>query len=200
MVLKLFQTVSEIHFNMRHILVPTDFSENAWNALKYGIELFKKTNCTFYLMHVNPVTGYSGSGTSLKKSSAKLADILIENSLKNLQALIDELEKLPLNNNHTFLPLVFYGYFTDTVNRVVKDKNIDLILMGTKGATGLKKATIGSNTGDVITKVKCPLLALPENAVYEKLKEIAFPTDFRFGNDFNALDTLLELVKINDAS
>ena len=47
-------------------------------------------------------------------------------------------------------------------------------MTGTKGATGLKEATIGSNTGDVITKVKCPLLAIPEDAEYTALKETAF--------------------------
>jgi len=72
--------------------------------------------------------------------------------------------------------------------------------MGAKGVSGLKKATVGSNTGDVTTKVKCALLAVPEHAVYEHLKEIAFPTDFKLATDINVLDKVIELVTMNKAT
>lgn len=49
--------------------------------------------------------------------------------------------------------------------------------METKGARGIKAVSMGSNTGNVITKVKHPVLAVPENAEYHRPKEIAFPTD-----------------------
>ena len=61
----------------------------------------------------------------------------------------------------------------------------------------MKKVTIGSNTGDVITKVKCPLLAVPENAKYRIIHEIAFPTDYHTGYDLKVLDTLMEMATIN---
>jgi nucleotide-binding universal stress UspA family protein len=151
-------------------------------------------------MHINPIPGYSGAGTSVKRGTGKLAEVLVENSMKDLQALTRRIESLSMNSEHTFVPLAFYSYFTDTVKQVAKKNNIDLIIMGTKGASGLKKATVGSNTGDVITKVTCPLLAVPEDAVYEKPKEIAFPTDFRLGSDLKVLDKLIEMATMNDAS
>lgn len=185
---------------MKQILVPTDLSENAWNALRYGLELFKKNKCTFYLIHVNPIPGYSGAGTSLKRASGNLADSLLKSSMEDLHTLIERIEKLPLNTNHKFVPLAFYSYFIDTVKNEVKNKNIDLIIMGTKGATGLKKVSIGSNTGDVITKVKCPLLAVPEDALYKEPKEIAFPTDFQLSYDLKVLDALIEMTTANNAT
>ncbi|MEH6769109.1 universal stress protein [Maribacter arcticus] len=57
-----------------------------------------------------------------------------------------------------------YGFFTDYIKQEVIDKNIDLIIMGTKGASGIKAVSLGSNTGNVITKVPCAVLAVPENA------------------------------------
>ena len=185
---------------MQHILVPTDFSENAWNALKYGFELFKKTKCTFYLVHINPMIGYSGAGTSLTKTSGKLTNVLLEDSMESLQSWIQRIETLPLNAKHTFVPLAFHNYFTDTIKGVVENRNIDLIIMGTKGATGLKKVTMGSNTGDVITKVKCPLLAVPEDAVYIPPREIAFPTDFQEAYDPKVLNKLIEITTENNAA
>lgn len=185
---------------MRQILIPTDFSENAWNALKYGLELFKKTKCTFYLMHVNPVPPYSGAGTSVRAAASNVRETILKDSKENLQKLIAQIEKeSPQNNKHTFVPLAMHDYFVDAVKRESENKRIDLIIMGTKGASGLKKATVGSNTGDVITKIKCPLLAIPEDAIYKSLDEIAFPTDYHIGYNVKVLDTLIEMVTMNKA-
>ena len=102
---------------------------------------------------------------------------LIEESLEKLQKLLEKIERLPLNTQHTFYTSAFYGFFTDYIKEEEKDKNIYLIIMGTKGASGIKAVSMGSNTDNVITKVKYPVLAVPENAEYHRPKEIAFPTD-----------------------
>lgn len=185
---------------MRQILIPTDFSDNAWNALKYGLELFKKTKCTFYLLHVNPIPPYSGAGTSVRAASENVRETILKDSKEDLQKLIARIEELPFETKHTFMPLAMHDYFVDAVKRESQNKKIDLIIMGTKGASGLKKATIGSNTGDVITKIKCPLLAIPENAVYKGLDEIAFPTDYHIGYSVKVLDTLIEMATMNKAT
>ena len=182
---------------MRHILVPTDFSENALNALTYGLRLFQKNRCTFYIVHVNPVPSYSGAESSVKASSKSFEDTLLRDSRRNLRKLIAKIEKLGLNAKHTFVPIAAHDLFVNTIKREVEKRNIDLILMGTKGASGLKKVTIGSNTGDVITKVKCPLLSVPENAKYQLIHEIAFPTDYHTGYDLKVLDTLMEMATMN---
>lgn len=185
---------------MKNILVPTDFSDNAWNALRYGLELFKNTKCTFYLMHVNPIPPYSGAGTSVRAASDNFKETVLKESRAQLKKLLNEIEKLPLNTEHTYIPLAFYDFFTDAVKRESVNKKVDLIIMGTKGASGLKKATIGSNTGDVMTKVKCPLLAVPENTVLKKPQEIAFPTDYHTGYSADILNFIVEMTTMNNAS
>ncbi len=184
---------------MRNILVPTDFSENAFNALKYGLELFKKTKCTFHLLHIDPIPPYSGAGTAVRSASRNFGDYVLKQSKKELQALMAQVEKLPLNPKHTFVTLALHDYFVDAIKRESENKKIDLIIMGTKGATGLKKATIGSNTGDVITKIKQPLLAVPEDTVYKKPREIAFATDYHIGYDAKVLDTLIRMAVMHDS-
>lgn len=184
---------------MQRLLIPTDFSENAWNALKYGLELFKETKCTVHLLHVNPIPPYSGAGTSVRASRENFKDILLKESKKSLQELIARIDSLPSNNKHTFVPLALYDYFVDAIKRESETKTIDLIIMGTKGASGLKKATIGSNTGDVITKIKCPLLAVPEDAAFITPKEIAFATDYHIGYDPKVLDTLIDMAVLHNS-
>ncbi len=180
---------------MKHILVPTDFSDNAWNALKYGIELFQKTKCTFYVMHINPIPGYTGAGTSVKRASGKLADTLLKDSMKNLNALIARTKELSLKTEHTFVPLAFYSHFTDTVKGVVENKNIDLIIMGTKGATGAKEVLFGSNTANVIKMSKCTVLAIPPHYSYKEPKEILFPTDYEITYEKEKFYQLLDIAK-----
>ncbi len=184
---------------MLHVLIPTDFSENSWNATKYGLQLLKDEDCTFYLLHINPIPSYTGAGTSVKGSSKLIKETVIKESNKSLDELLIRIENLQNNNKHSFTTIALYDYFVDSVKREVENKKIDLLIMGTKGASGLKKVTMGSNTGDVITKVKCPLLAVPENAIFKIPKEIAFPTDYYLGYDLKVLDTLLEMVNRNQS-
>ncbi|WP_299535904.1 universal stress protein [Ulvibacterium sp.] len=179
---------------MLQVLMPTDFSENSWNAIVYGLELLKKSKCTFYLLHINPVPPYSGAASSVRVSPKLIEDTLLKDSQKNLQMLLDRIQNRFINQVHTFVTIGLYDFFVDSIKRQVEQKKIDFIIMGTKGASGLKKVTVGSNTGDVITKVKCPLLAVPENASYVIPKEIAFPTDYHLGYDLKVLDTLIGMV------
>ncbi len=185
---------------MQRILVPTDFSENAWNALKYGLELFKKSSCTFYLLHVDPISPYSGPGTAVREASEIYRESLLKESKENLQKLLGKIEKLPFNTKHSFETIAVHDYFIDTIKRVSTEKKIDMIIMGTKGAGGLKKAIVGSNTGDTITKIKCPLLAIPSEAIYLGLKEIAFPTDYHISYDIRLLNTLISMALLHNAT
>ena len=185
---------------MLRILIPTDFSENAWNAIAYGLELFRKERCTVYLLHVNPLPPYSGAGTSIKGSTDMLRETMLQESEKNLKELLERINETLHNDRHTFITISLYDFFVDSIKREVQDKQIDLIIMGTKGASGLKKVSLGSNTGDVITKVKCPLLAVPEEAEYKIPKEIAFPTDYFINYDVKVLDTLIGVVNRNEAN
>ena len=182
---------------MMQILVPTDFSENAWNAIKYGLKLFENINCTFYLLHINPIPTYSGAGSSVKGSSKMVQESVMKESKESLQQLLLRIENIPASTKHSFVTVALHDFFVDSIRREVETKKIDLIIMGTKGSSGLKKATMGSNTGDVITKVRCPLLAVPENAVFIKPEEIAFPTDYYLRYDLKVLNTLIELSRMN---
>ena len=78
---------------------------------------------------------------------------------------------------------------------MVEDKNIDLIVMGTKGATGAQEILFGTNTVHIIKKAKCPVIAIPPNFEYEVPKEILFPTDFEVDFKSEPLGILLKIAQ-----
>ncbi len=178
---------------MKNILVPTDFSDNAWNAIQYGMALFKKTRCNFHLVHVSPITAYSGGEAAMYASQEILEQSVLKKCKQQLQQVLHTIERLPFNTKHTFHTSVHYGYFTDHIKEEVDRKHIDLIIMGTKGASGLKAVSVGTNTGNVMTKVPCAVLAVPEDAEYARPKEIGFATDFQLNYDIDVLQDLKEL-------
>jgi nucleotide-binding universal stress UspA family protein len=179
---------------MKNILIPTDYSDNAWHAITYGMALFNKTKCCFYVINVQPLTAYTGGEATMYVPPKMLEESVLKKNKETMGKLLKAIERLPVNIKHTFKAEVLYGFFTDKIKEEVKDKNIDLIIMGTKGASGLKAVSLGSNTGNVITKVPCAVLAVPEDATYRRPKEIGFPTDFQLDYDTKILENIKDLV------
>ncbi|MDO6471785.1 universal stress protein [Maribacter sp. 1_MG-2023] len=181
---------------MKHILIPTDFSSNSWNALEYAANLFTNEQCIFYILHVDELSNSDIHGNSLlvltkpNRISAK----------EKLQVLFKKISSLYPNPLHQFIALEEYGILIDHVKKTVEAKNIDVIVMGTKGATGLKTSVIGANTGNVITKVACNVLVIPENTIIKKPSKIGFPTDFNLFYTYPILNSITEILEISKAN
>jgi nucleotide-binding universal stress UspA family protein len=178
---------------MKHVLVPTDFSHNAWNAFEYARKRFEHLPCRFYLFHVADL-----ADSPVVANSLLLAKPENQSAKKDLQTLFERISGLAPNANHKFMALQEYGYFVDMVRKAIAEYNIDLLVMGTKGANGLKESVIGSNTGDVIHKVHCDILIVPENAVYRSYQEVVFPTDFNNFYNHHILESLSDLLTMGE--
>lgn len=176
---------------MKNILLPTDFSHNSRNAAAYALQFFRETPCTFHLLHVIPVPLGKLSATYLTTSPA---------IQEKFNELLNWLNSIKTNPQHRFTIAFKANFLIEAVRSQVLEKNIDLILMGTKGATNKEGAVIGRNTSDVMMKVKCPILAISENAVYKRPEEILFPTDYKIPYGGKMLNTLYDVVKSSKAS
>ncbi|SFC54235.1 Nucleotide-binding universal stress protein, UspA family [Flagellimonas taeanensis] len=175
---------------MKNILVPTDFSENSKNALKYAQMLFGLLECNFYVLYV-------GTLLDVKADTEALVDIgdgPTGSTKQQLQELLDESRKHSTNADHSFYALHEYGFFIPTIKRHLEEKEIDLIVMGTKGVSGLKEKVVGSTAGDVIIKVQCNTLLVPSEVEYTKPMEIAFPTDFNIFYSHGMLRSMSEMM------
>ncbi|MDY8134938.1 universal stress protein [Aquimarina sp. 2201CG5-10] len=184
----------------KNILIPTDFSENSWNAIVYALSFFKKVNCNVYILHVSSNEEITGAGVSLYDPKLMVITPVTHNQREQMSSFLKRIERLTLNTKHHFFPIYESLFFVDAVRKQVKEKSIDYIVMGTKGASGLKEKMVGSNTGDVITKVKCPVLVVPEKASYTLPKEIAFPTDYNLYYKRKILNTINEVITLTNAS
>lgn len=180
---------------MKNILFPTDFSNNSLNALEYAINLLKDIPCNFYVLHVDSLS-HSGVESNSLLMSPKIANI---NPKDTLTETFTRIQSNTANKGHHFIALLDYGNLIDIIRRTVLDKKVDLIVMGTKGASGIKETIIGSNTGNVITKVSCNLLVIPEKAEPSKPKEVAFPTDYNIFYSHSILEAISDILKITKA-
>lgn len=177
---------------MKHILLPTDFSGNSWNAIQYAVRLFKDEVCEFTLLNTynpmthtaDPILGYS--------PQFGLDQAIKDMSVQNLNEFLEKITKtLKDNPNHSFKTFSTLNNLISGINVFMEENKIDLIVMGTQGATGAKKVLFGSNTVHVFKDVKCPTLAVPSGFEYESLHEILFPTDLLV--DYNAFQ--IEILK-----
>ena len=180
---------------MQTILIPTDFSENSWNAIAYAVALYKEVPCNFYLLHV----GNLRDSNIISNTFSFPKEMESPNIKKKLDTLFDRIQDLPITGEHHFIALQEYGNFINVIRRTVIAKKIDLIVMGTRGATGATASIIGSNTGDVITKVACNVLVVPEKASLGPPKKIAFPTDYNIFYSFKILNVLTALLNLSKA-
>jgi nucleotide-binding universal stress UspA family protein len=180
---------------MTNILFPTDFSLNSWNAIKYAIELFKDAPCNFYVLHVDSLSR-SGVESNSFVMPSKGINMALRDQLADTFALI---KAITTNKEHHFIALHEYGYLIDIMRKTVLDKKISLIVMGTKGASGIKETILGSNTRNVMTKVPCNLLMIPEKVVQGIPKEFAFPTDYNIFYSHSILEAISKMLRLTEA-
>lgn len=165
---------------MKRILLPTDFSENAFNASSYALQLFAQDECTFYLLHTyTPVATNAGMLVNTY-SALQLEEVTRDAAVHGLDVLEKKLLKAYPNPKHTFKKITAFNLLVSEIVSCVKEYKIDLIIMGTQGATGAKEIFLGTHTMFTIKKVKCPVIAVPSGYKYEPPKEILFATDYRF--------------------
>ncbi|MBM3176551.1 MAG: universal stress protein [Bacteroidetes bacterium] len=157
---------------MKKILVPTDFSEQSINAFRFAIQLAVAQKSQIQLLHVIELPVMHDTTLmptlSFEQQYMKDASDMAE---KNFKRLI----KVAKGENAISWS-VEYGNATTMILDYCKKKKADLIVMGTKGATGLKEYFVGSNTEKIVRLSPVPVIALPEATTLSSIKNIIFPT------------------------
>lgn len=178
---------------MTRILLPTDFSENALTAIRYALTLYKDLKCTFFLLNSYMPPVYHTEYLMGSPAQIGLGDIVQQNSQDNLKNLKEKLLKEFDNPLHTFITHSALNVLSSEVSRTVEAEDIDIIVMGTQGATGAKEILLGTNTVHVIKNSKCPVLVTPSKFEYEAPTQILFPNDFEVSLDKKSLAQLLKI-------
>jgi len=164
---------------MQTILIPTDFSENSLNALKYAVEVYKDSPAKIYILHAYADEVYEAMSESMDEDEfVTISDQVHQETKKSLTDFKNKIETFSKNPEHSFEIIADFGQLVDSVNELVNRKNIDLVVMGTKGVSEDKNITFGSNTLQVIKYVNCPVLAVPSIYGEAAPQNLLFPTDF----------------------
>jgi nucleotide-binding universal stress UspA family protein len=158
----------------KHILLPTDFSDNAWSAAVYALKLYANEDCTFHFLNSTKLRL-----STMSNLSNKLLATIAENTMKELVALKDMAQTANANANHTFEVILSNEDLQEAIETAVIKHSINLVVMGTKGATAAKEFFFGSNTVRTIKKLTlCSILVVPDEFNFVEPEQIAFPTDF----------------------
>ncbi|WP_420572903.1 universal stress protein [Kordia sp.] len=185
---------------MKKILVPTDFSENSLNAIRYAVQLFKDQKCNFILLNTYTPVIYHVQYMEIGAAQFGVLDAMKQTSLTGLETIQRTIETEFPNPNHIFSRISAFNMLTTEIEQLYKENMMELIVMGTQGASGLKEVLFGSNLIHVLNSTKCPLLAIPSNFTYETPKELLFPSDY--GIDFTEkhLTELLNITALHNSN
>ncbi|WP_347925554.1 universal stress protein [Pontimicrobium sp. SW4] len=178
---------------MRKILVPTDFSDNAMNAIQYALELFKYERSDFFIMHAYQDEIYANTSLLSQETLEKVTQIISDKSQKQLENTLKKIKEISPNPRHTYNIISSKSMLMDEVNKIVDDENIDIIVMGTRGKTNDRRLTFGSHTLQILKYVQCPVLAIPANYKYTQPKHILFPTNYMIPYKRRELKLLCEM-------
>ncbi len=186
---------------MQKILIPTDFSENAWNAIDYAMQLFRNKTCTFYLLNTYTPVIPSSRFMAKMVDGVRIVDAVRENSERGLSKTVDRIKTKYGNPNHSFETISSFNLLVEEVKDIVETFGIHLVVTGTKGASGVDEVFMGSNTVRIIKSTKkCPVLAIPYHFQYATPSEIAFATDFNRFYTTSELSPLLEMARMFNAT
>jgi nucleotide-binding universal stress UspA family protein len=173
---------------MKTIIIPTDFSANAMNAAHYALELNKQIRAEIVLFHSCIIPVYATDVPVVVPD----IDMLKKESLKLLNKVRSEVETDFSNQEiHTH---VSAGYPGEEIISYAEKKKAGMVVMGTKGASGLKEVLFGTNTAGIIGRLNCPLLIVPEGAGFKDMKKIVFATNYA-ENDIENIHEVIELAK-----
>lgn len=177
---------------MKNILVATDFSNNAYNALFHAVQLMKNNDCTFHLLNV-----YDNYTPFQSRSPYKnLIRLLKQESVAGLQEVSHRIKLDEPSSQHIFETISKKGNLVDIMTRTIKEKVIDLVVMGNSGCSEIEAIFLGSNVLRAIGGIKkCPILTFPKEIDFKAPKQIAFVTDHKSKYDASLLEPLCFMAK-----
>lgn len=162
---------------MKKILFPTDFSDTANNAFLYTLHLAKLYNAEVFITYIYDKKVIS---TLYGGQPELVATIYVDVELDEFEYFKEESKKLRMiaeENNLSDVKLNFIfksGSLVSTLGKIIEKEKINLVVMGTSGATNFEKKLWGSNTMNALRSLDIPILSIPKKAIFKGVKNIGF--------------------------
>lgn len=179
---------------IKNILTPTDFSRNAQEAIDFILAFFKKREISLTLLNAYHIPVISNEMPAAIIYEAVEASKI--SSTERLRKLCDKITMSRPDIHCDFV--VKQEPVALACGETVLEKNIDMVAMGTHGASGIKKMLFGSNAAHTVSSANCPVMVIPEKAKFWKMKKMLFATDY-YSSDAEDIVSLSELAGGFDA-
>ncbi len=175
---------------MKSILVPTDFSACADKALKMAVEIAQKANVPVTLLHI---TNQDVTASDRRSMGEEYSHSIDHEEAEKLETLKQKASGNVIINTH-----MAHGAVVSSILEAIKTFAADLVVMGTKGASGIKKVLMGSNAANVISKAAVPVLTIPDGYNHTGIKNIVLAMNSS-EEDLHDLSVLFALANAFDA-
>lgn len=177
---------------MKTIILPTDFSDIAANALRYALAFAAQEKSRLVLVHavaVETLTSMEGSEVALPPDPRMDTYYLNRLAAFGRQVRQDQGDACPME------AVCVHGSLPDTLNKLVRSKQADLVIMGTKGARKLTDNWLGTHAFNFLRQAECPVLVIPQQATFQGIKRLAYASDFETEEEGVYLRQLLAFAK-----
>jgi nucleotide-binding universal stress UspA family protein len=177
---------------MKKILIPYDFSEQAKAAFRFALDMGKGSACELHLLHVvkMPVLQHSAV-----LPIATVEEDMLHDARKQAELKFEKIEKKFIRDAQ-IKTKVRFGDLAETILEYLASYKIDLVIMGTKGASGIRELLRGSNTEKVVRLSGVPVLAVKQSIQYQQIKNIVFPNSL---NEDSSEDLMTKVKLLQDS-
>lgn len=185
----------------KKILIPTNFSKHAWNAMIFAMNLYRRYECTFYLINVYHSPGFLSDAIPINKNDDDEPGEK-ELSENGLDRIMKGLSFRKENERQHFETISVQGSLVESIQENVDKLGIDLIILGSPGDSAQINSAYDSKISKITEQVEqCPILIIPEEFEFKNESlEIVFPSNFRIPFRQKELEALIDLSKIMKAS
>lgn len=184
--------------DMKNVLLPTDFSKNSYQAMDYAMKYFKGAEVNFVVLNIQKSSEYIMDDLMSASPGTSIHEAISGDNREKLDKLVAQYRATYAREDFHFVAIFDFDVFIDAIAQTVESKNIDLIVMGTNGASGAREAVFGSNTLQVIRKINCPVLAVPEDYQFQSLTKVMLTVINEEYPSFDAVKPLLRLLNVHE--
>ena len=142
----------------KNILSPTDFSEHSYKAIKVASELALHFSARLVVLHVVSLTPLLTSSVDTPGFDVAYYQQELEKDAR--EQLQDVIKKLVSKDVKNFASMIASGSYPDEILRIAREEKSDLIVIGTRGRTGVAHLVLGSVAERVVQLAPCPVLTI----------------------------------------
>ncbi|MCC5915878.1 MAG: universal stress protein [Cryomorphaceae bacterium] len=174
---------------MQTIIFPTDFSKGAKYAFDFAVAIAQKTGAQVIALNAYDLPY---AETIMTHS---LLDVMKKNAEEAMEKVSEQLKEAGVKHKI----LVQMGNPIRVVKEAVEEFKADIVVLGTKGASGLEEVLIGSNAAAILHNVDCPVLSIPKGSTFNTVDTIVYGSDFRSKKSGKALRELKAVAELFNA-